>query len=143
MRINWSFGFFFFLVLILALLILALWLEMEYCGRLQGRPSISSKGMERQPDGKVLVSPEVISEYEFYGCYNYENNIQWRGIFISSVIVTVILTFVIGFFYEFVLWELLAVMFFFTFFVFFFTGNLRHYHLYRNMASKVKGMSLI
>lgn len=74
-------------------------------------------------------------EYEFYGCYMYENNIIWRMLFIQTLI-AVAIVYVIQ---PVVITPMQCMyLFFIIFLVSYFASNFKVFHFYRVMASKVK-----
>jgi len=121
------------ILILLILLILAIY--WEYCDyrRLQTRPSIQTK----------TNSNDIQKEYLFYSCFNYENNIYWRSIFIASTISTSFISYVLYLLkVQLKIW-LVLLIFVGIFIPFYIITSFKTFHLYRNMCNKVKTDLLI
>jgi len=119
-----------FIVLIVLLILAAQWEYKDY-GRIKSRPFLCD----------IKSSREKKKELEFYACFNRDNNVQWRGIFIMSFIAALLILYIILQFYPDS--PLNFNVFFLTFaaiILVFYIGNIyRSYHLYRDMCAKIKG----
>lgn len=111
-----------------ALLFLAILWEYQDHHRLANRKSVQS--LETASDQK--------REYLFYGCYNYENNVAWRGIFIGSVLATLIIWYILYAMKVKVRWWVVLLIFFAVFIPFYAISTFKTFHLYRVMCNKLK-----
>ena len=82
----------------------------------------------------ITNEQERKKEYEFYGCYNYENNIIWRMIFIQTFIIVCFIYAIQDNLHP----KQYVYIFIIIFLVTYFTTNWKIFHFYRVMASKVK-----
>ena len=119
-------------IAIFILLILALYWEKKDYNRLEKRKKVKD----------IKNRKEREKEYQFYGTFNYKNNVQWRIIFIGSVISTMIIYCMLNdkikfktnyYFYIFIT----------IFVVFHFITHFKTFHLYRPMANKVMSVDQV
>ena len=117
----------FIAIIIILLFAAALYWEYKDLQRLEKRKRIKD----------IKDSKERIKEYEFHGVFNYENNVQWRTIFICSFISTI----TIYLFLNNTLnckFNTYYILFIIIFLVYYFMSDLKKFHLYRIMANKVR-----
>lgn len=118
-------------IILCIIFVLALWWEVHDYLRLQNRPPVSD----------ITDPAEKEKELQFYGCYNYQNAIYWRGTFIGSFIGTIIASlfleltdykwFSVGKYY------VPFVIFVGIFAVFHILITFKDYHLFRLMCAKI------
>jgi hypothetical protein len=122
--------------LLFILLILAVYWEVNDYKRLEQRPNLDT-----------LTDEEREKEYIFYSCFNYENNVKWRSIFIATTIATLLILAVLTLFNNFgVLREcyydflpaLIILIFASIFVAFYGIEAYRSFHMYRPICSKIK-----
>ena len=121
------------IVLIAAIifLVLAIWLEVQDYGRLNSRPPID----------EICGDSEKEKEKRFYACYNYENAIDWRSIYLASFMATVVLSVIL----ELIGYHWLAdgkyyvplIIITIVFIAFHTIWTFKRFHLHRVMCSKV------
>lgn len=118
------------LMALLVLLVLAILWEAKDYQRLEART----------PLNKITNKDKKEKELQFYACFNAENNIQWRGIFIMTFVSTLLITYLITEFYpnQPLNINLLFLVFGAIILVFYIGHMFRSFHLYRNMCSKVR-----
>jgi len=96
------------------------------------------KRLEKRNRIKDIKDPkERIKEYEFYGTFNYENNVNWRSIFIGSFISSLVIYLSL----KNVLncnFNTYYILFIIIFLVYYFISDFKKFHLYRLMANKVR-----
>lgn len=109
--------------------ILAIYWEKQDYTRINNRPPIHE--MEKS---------KKMSELKFYACFNSENNVMWRNLYISTIISYLAIVFVFRTYHpEFRLsWQCSIGVIFFIFLIFYMVHNYRSFHLYRVMSSKIK-----
>lgn len=117
-------------IIILAVLCLSVYWEYKDNRRLENKKHIS----------EIKTAKGRIKEYEFYGAFNYENNVQWRTVYIGAFISTLLLYTTVKLNVD---SEKYMYIFLTIFLVYYFITNFRTFHLYRIMASKVKSNSII
>jgi len=111
------------------LLVLAIYWEVKDIQRLDSR----------KPVYKIKDPKEKEREMEFYACFNAENNIQWRGIFIMTTVATLLILYVIYQFYPDCINVNMAFLIFAAIILVFYIGHIfRQFHVYRPMCAKVK-----
>lgn len=116
----------FFIVLVF--FILAFMWEYKDYSRLQKRPSISSLPQQRRN-----------RELAFYGCFNYENRVEWRMIFIGSVLSTVCIWYVLKYVANVqVQHNIMILIGFIIMGIFYILSAFKQFHLFRVMCSKIK-----
>nr|QBK91395.1 MAG: 3 transmembrane helices protein [Pithovirus LCPAC302] len=109
------------------LLVLSIYWEAKDYQRIQSRPHI-----------KKIHKKDQKKELEFYACFNAENNIQWRGIFIMTLVATLLILYVIYQFYGDININMAFLIFVAIILVFYIGHTFKTFHLYREMCSKVK-----
>ena len=115
------------LIILLFLLIAAFYWEFKDHNRIISRPQVNT------------LSPDLQNrEYVFYACFNYENNIKWRTLFICSIISTLLITYILYAFHFAITVPLVLLIIGAIFFVFYGCEIFQNFHLYRQMCSKVK-----
>ena len=114
------------IVIVVFILILAVYWEAKDYNRISKRPPISS-----------VEKKDKLREYKFYACFNSENNVMWRNIYISSVLSIILIGFVLKTYHPDVTfsWKIYLVCIFLTFYI---SNHFRTFHLYRVMTSKIK-----
>ncbi len=118
------------IIALVILLILAIYWEAKDIIRLDSRKPIDRiKNLELRE-----------KELHFYACFNSENNIQWRGIYIMSFVVTLLISYLISEFYSDKCFDVnLSFLVFGSIVLVFYIGNVfRSFHVYRPMCSKVR-----
>ena len=126
------------LVIIFALfilLILSVFWEIKDHQRIKARPPICSIKSKRRRK----------KEMEFHACFNAENNIEWRGIFIMTFISTFLIVYIIYQFYsEYPINLNMVFLIFAAIILVFYIGSVfRNFHLHREMCAKVKKDKII
>jgi hypothetical protein len=118
------------ILVLMILLVLAIFWEFKDHERIKSRPYVHSIKTEK---GRK-------KELEFHACFNAENNIEWRGIFIMTFVATLLVMYIIYQFYPDKCLDLnLGFLIFGAIILVFYIGNVfRHFHLYREMCAKVK-----
>ena len=124
----------------LILLVLAIYWEYRDHDRLKDRPNIDEVDEE-----------DRIDEYLFYGCFNAENRVSWRNIYIATFI-SVLLIWYILIIFNFAprmslslcnmggrpSMNILILIFVAIFCIFYIVDQFREFHLYRDMCAKVR-----
>lgn len=124
----------------LILLILAIYWEYQDHDRLKDRPDIDE-----------IDEEDRLNEYLFYGCFNAENRVSWRNIYIASFI-SVLLIWYILIIFNFAprmtltlcnsggrpSLNILILIFITIFCIFYIVDQFREYHLYRDMCAKIR-----
>jgi len=122
----------FLFIIIIVILLLSIYWEFKDNDRINKRKKISD----------IKDDEERRKEYEFYGTFNYENNVQWRTIFIGAFISTIILYFLLV-----KNKSINKVYYIYIFLIIFITYyticQFRTFHLYRIMANKIRQNDLI
>ena len=118
------------LAALIILLFLAIFWEAKDYQRLEARVPIN----------KITDKRKREKELHFYACFNAENNIEWRGIFIMTFVSTLLITYLISEFYPDQPLDInLLLLTFGSIILVFYIGHMfRSFHLYRNMCSKVR-----
>lgn len=111
---------------LLVLLILAIIWEFQDIDRLE----------KREPLCNIKDPKQRRKEYEFYACFNAENNIQWRGLFIMTTVSTLLILYVISQFHECIDPNMAFLIFAAIILVFYIGAVFRTFHVYRPMCSK-------
>jgi len=115
------------LILLFILLILAIYWEVSDYSRIANRARISElEGEDRE------------KEYTFLSCFNYENNVRWRSIFIAATIATILIAAVLSLFEVCYGAGLIILVFAAVFVSVYGVEVFRSFHMYRPMCSKVK-----
>lgn len=117
-------------IILIILFILALWWEVNDYIRLQNRTPVSEIDEEDQS-----------KELKFYGCYNYQNAIYWRGTFIGAFLGAIISSLLL----ELTDYKWMStkkyyvpfVIFVGVFVIFHILMTFKDYHLFRIMCSKI------
>lgn len=117
----------------IVLFILAVFWEFKDNGRLVNRKNIYEIQDEQQK----------IKEYEFYGTFNYYNNIQWRMIFVSTTITVLIIYISFSNQLKNISWTFYMYVFLIIFLVFYLSNHFKTFHIYRIMANKVKKNDIV
>lgn len=129
-------------IIVFGTIIFLLALYWEYCDiyRLETRPPIEEIDEEKQQD-----------ELLFYGCFNYENRVAWRCIYIASFISTILIVLLLitfrirptldasfcgpvdrpGFGLVFLIFVAILI-------IAYIVDHFKEYHLYRLMCYKIK-----
>lgn len=119
---------------LIILLVLAIFWEVKDIQRLT----------DRKPVWKIKDEDKRLDELEFYACFNAENNIQWRGIFIMTTVATLLVLYVISQFYPECINANMALLIFGSIILVFYIGDIfRTFHVYRPMCGKVKKDKII
>ncbi len=77
-------------------------------------------------------------EYLFYGCFNYENNVYWRSIFIATAISMGVLVYILSQLKVPITIWLVFLIILAVFIPFYAIVTFRTFHLYRVMCNKIK-----
>lgn len=129
-------------IIVLGTIIFILAIFWEYCdiNRLENRPPLEDLPEDEQED-----------ELLFYGCFNYENRVAWRCIYIASFISTLLIIFLLMAFrirpsldltlcnpverpgFGIVVLTFLAILI-----IAYIVDHFKEYHLYRLMCYKIK-----
>ena len=99
----------------------------------------------REPLYKIKNKKKRLQEYRFYGLFNAENNIMWRSLYVSAVIVILLIAYYFSQVFPNVslgLGSYIAI-FIMIFMVHYLCHNYRVFHLYRVMASKFSRKSIL
>lgn len=116
------------LALIILLILSIIW-EIKDIQRLNGR----------KPVWEIKDKEHRKKEMEFYGCFNSENNIRWRGIFIMTTVSTLLILYVISQFYPECINVNMSLLIFAAIILVFYIGDIfRRFHVYRPMCAKIK-----
>ena len=92
----------------------------------------------RKPVWKISDPHKKQKELEFYACFNAENNIQWRGIYIMTTVSTLLILYVIYQFYPECINVNMGFLIFAAIILVFYIGQIfRQFHVYRPMCAKV------
>lgn len=83
------------------------------------------------------------NELLFYGCFNFENNITWRSLFILSFISTLIIAYIMNQTNNDLSINLYLAILLVIFFTFLGGSTFKTFHLYRPMCSKIKPDNII
>lgn len=108
-------------------LVLALYWEYKDYHRLYRRPNIYSLRPERRH-----------RELTFYGCYNYENKVEWRLILIGAIISSFFIWYLLKQFGYAINNNVVILVFLIILSVFYILSTFKTFHLYRVMCSKIK-----
>ena len=137
-----NYGLAFVLIFIVVIAILASWWEYSDHCRLLERKSL-----------KDLPEEEREDELKFYACYNSDNRVSWRTLFLASLISTILIWYLLYVFgvkvklqtsfysekyYREPSFNILLAIFLIIFIIFYIFDHLKEYHLYRKISSKVK-----
>lgn len=109
-------------------LVLALYWEAQDSKRLEARPHIY------QIDDPVQRE----REYIFHACFNVDNNIQWRTIYIAAIVSALFIFYLLYYLKYPVSIPLFFMIVVIMVIVFYIVNIFRTFHLYRVMCSKVK-----
>ena len=135
------------IIIIVILAALAAWWEYNDHCRLLDRKKI-----------KDLPEDEREEELKFYACYNSENRVSWRTLFLASLISTALIWYLLLIFgvktkmrlpfhsedyYKEPSFNLLIAVFLIVFIIFYIFDHLKEHHLYKKMSSKVKDEEVI
>ena len=115
------------------MLILAVYWEIKDNGRL----------VKRQNIYEICNEKEKVKEYEFYGTFNYYNNIQWRMIFVSTTIAVAVIYIAFCNQLKNISWTFYMYVFLIIFLVFYMSNHFKTFHTYRIMANKVKKNDIV
>jgi len=116
------------LYILYVLLVLALYWEYKDYKRLYARPML-----------KEIKDPKKKEkELKFYACFNYENAVLWRMMFVVAFICAILIKFVFKTFGTEIKTDLFILLIAVIFFVQTFATDFKHFHLYRVMAYKVQ-----
>lgn len=121
-------GIFFWAVIFVILLLLAIYWEYADHTRLTSRPPITPDHDEYDRE----------KEYLFYGCFNYENNVYWRSIFIATAISMLALVYIFSLMKVPITGWLVFLIVLAVFIPFYILVTFRTFHLYRVMCNKIK-----
>lgn len=128
------------IIVALILLVLAIYWEYQDHERLKDRPTIDE-----------VDEDDRIDEYLFYGCFNAENRVSWRNIYIATFI-SVLLIWYILIIFNFAprmslslcnvsgrpSINILILIFVAIFCIFYIVDQFREFHLYRDMCAKIR-----
>lgn len=103
----------------------------------------NSRLVKRKNIYEISNDNEKIKEYEFYGTFNYYNNIQWRMIFVSSTFAVLIIYIAFCNQLKNISWTFYMYVFLIIFLVFYLSNHFKTFHTYRVMANKVKKNDII
>lgn len=119
------------IVALLIFLILAAYWEFKDYDRIKARPYLCD----------IKCPKKRKRELEFHACFNWRNNIQWRGIFIMSFVASLLVTYVVMQFYPQDCFNInLWILIFGAILIVFYIGNIfRTFHLYRDMCARAEG----
>lgn len=99
---------------------------------------------DRKPIWEIKDKDKRQDELEFYACFNAENNIQWRGLFIMTTVSTLLILYVISQFYPECINVNMGLLIFGSIILVFYIGDIfRTFHVYRPMCGKVKKDKII
>lgn len=116
------------LIIILSVfLVLALVWEYRDYIRLYARSSLNS-----------LPPSQRERELTFYGCFNYENKVEWRSILIGTILSSLLIWYILHQFGYLIPVNLILLIGVSILGVFYILATFKHYHLYRNMCGKIK-----
>ena len=117
---------FLFLILILFLILALFWEYKDYF-RLYARPNVNT-----------LTPSQQQRELIFYGCFNYENKVEWRSILIGTILSTLLIWYILLQFDIPVQGNMIILMALSILGIFYILDTFKTYHLYRIMCSKIK-----
>ena len=115
------------LIILLILLVAAFYWEFKDHQRIISRPQVDTLPTDLQN-----------KEYIFYSCFNYENNIKWRTLFICSIISSLLITYILYAFQVNITVPMVLLIIGAIFFIFYGCEIFQNFHLYRPMCGKVK-----
>lgn len=121
-----------FFGLLALLLILAIYWETADQERLNSRPMLND-----------LSEEDRNRELEFLACFNYENNVRWRSIFIGTTIALLLILVILTVADIQIDLGLIAAIFAAVFISFFGVETFRSYHYYRPMCAKVRSSMVV
>ena len=126
---EYKYGQIIIFIALLILFILAAFWEFKDYERIKARPYLCDISSEQKKQ----------KELEFHACFNGNNNIQWRGIYIMSFVAALLVTYIIMQCYPDLPINLnLFILTFGAILIVFYIGNtFRTYHLYRDMCARV------
>ena len=116
------------LVIVAILVLLALYWEYQELQRLKSRPSIEELD-------------EPIPEYKYYACYNYENGVDWRGIFIATVVSVLAVAYILYSYKVELKFNLLLLIGLSIFGIFYLKSSFQNYHFYRHACDNVRNLT--
>jgi hypothetical protein len=120
-------------IIIVVILLYALICEYKDYVLLGSRPALSSITNDVDKNNELL----------FYGCFNSENNIQWRSSYILSVVSMLVISYILKEWGYIVELNLQLLILFTIFMVFFGASTFKNFHLYRPMCAKIKPENII
>ena len=95
----------------------------------------------KRPDIKSAKNPQM--EYEFYGCFNYDNNIYWRSIYIATFIASFVIWYVLYITGHKISVPTFLIIMIIIFFLFYGITHYKTFHMYRVMCNKVRPDKII
>ena len=115
-----------FLILIVFLILALFWEYKDYF-RLYARPNVNT-----------LTSAQQQRELIFYGCFNYENKVEWRSILIGTILSTLLIWYILLQFRLDVSGNMIILIALSILGIFYILDTFKNFHLYRVMCSKIK-----
>lgn len=117
-------------IILIFLLILAFIFEFQDYQRIGKRPDIKS-------------AKDTQLEYEFYSCFNYDNNIYWRSIYIASILAVFAIWYILYVTGNKISVPVFLIIFLVIFFIFYGVTHYKTFHLYRVMCNKARPDKII
>ena len=117
------------LIIVVLIVVYAVFAEFKDYRLLEKRPPLSLIASDEDKNKELL----------FYSCFNYENNIQWRSIFATSALATLIIGYILHESYSGeIRTNTYVLILLVIFFAFFGSYVFKTFHMYRPMCGKVK-----
>lgn len=116
------------LISLCIILVLAVYWEYKDYKRLYARPML-----------KEIKDPKKKEkEMKFYACFNYENAVLWRMMFVVAFLSCILIKFILKSFGTEIKSDIFIIMLAIIFLIQYFASDFKNFHLYRLMAYKVQ-----
>ena len=122
-------------IIIVIFVIMAVFCERQDSRRLSIRPNLIDIKNHKERERELL----------FYGCFNSENNVTWRWLFITALISSLVISYGFSKIYsdkKKFSFDMFLMLFAVTFATFYIMTSLKTHHLYNNMCGKLRNEEL-